>query len=481
MRRLVLLLALALLAAGCVKRESPAATGTTDDALETAADAPRAPAPGTPAAGAPTPAAPSPPARQNASASLPAPRPDVKVPAFAVPVLLGRVAIGAEPSVAVAPDSTVYVATPLSLWRSDDKGASFQPMGPPACPLVEDMACPVEGFGNNPGLRGGNDASLAVADDGTVLWAGMGSSGPENLPFQLSRDRGATWTDPDDLADDPIDRQWIVAGAGREIHVSWRELGARIATSASRDGGASWSAPVEAAEDGKQGPIAIDRAGARLYLPHVADREVRVARSLDGGATWNDSTVAALEGAPMIFPVAALDAAGTLYVVWADGGPALPSWHTAMPSVWLAASQDAGATWTAPRQLSTSGVPALFPWVDAGAPGRVVVAWYEATDPLPLGAPNTWHVAAAVSTTADLAEPVWKGARVTPEPIHVGNICPGGGGCTRPVEDRSLLDFFEVRILPEGGIVLAFAGDGDLRAATTHVYATRMIEGTPLR
>jgi hypothetical protein len=94
-------------------------------------------------------------------------------------------------------------------------------------------------------------------------------------------------------------------------------------------------------------------------------------------------------------------------------------------------------------------------------------------------APNVWHVKVVMSTTADLEKPVFKGAYVTDTPNHVGHICVVGSACF-PAQDRSLLDFFEIRLLPDGSPVLAFVGDGDVRLETVKVYATRMTEGTSL-
>ncbi|MEA3166507.1 MAG: hypothetical protein QOJ26_1379, partial [Thermoplasmata archaeon] len=85
-----------------------------------------------------------------------APRPAVQAPTFLPPVELGTLTLGAEPSVAIAPDGTVYVTTPLALWRSDDQGKTFKPMGEASCPAAQLPSCPgLEAY--DPGLVGGGD------------------------------------------------------------------------------------------------------------------------------------------------------------------------------------------------------------------------------------------------------------------------------------------------------------------------------------
>jgi len=149
--------------------------------------------------------------------------------------------------------------------------------------------------------------------------------------------------------------------------------------------------------------------------------------------------------------------------------------------VWLSSSTDHGVTWSKPVQISPKGVPAIFPWAVAGAPGRLAVAWYEGTTPTPSDrAPNVWHVAVAESTTADKDAPKFGEGFVSSDPNHVGPICTEGGLCTLTGNDRSLLDFFEIRLLPDGSPVLAFVGDADVHMATVKIYATRMTGGTTL-
>jgi hypothetical protein len=188
------------------------------------------------------------------------------------------------------------------------------------------------------------------------------------------------------------------------------------------------------------------------------------------------------------FPIAAVDAAGTVYLVWDEDratpqtGESLVDAEVVVPVTYLSADRDHGKTWSKPVRVSPEGKPSIFPWTAAGAPGRVVVAWYEGDYGTPSNrVPNVWHVAAAVSTTADADKPGFKHAFVSEDPDHVGPIRTEGIFCSLTGADRSLLGFFEVRILPDGSPVLACTADADAHEATLRVKATRMVEGTSLR
>jgi hypothetical protein len=431
-------------------------------------------------------------------------RPELKAPTFLAPVDLGVVTLGSEPSVAVAPDSTVYVATPGgSTWRSDDAGKTFKALGKPTC-IAPLPACPTsENDGN--GIDDGGDASLAVAPNGTVWSAGLGGSAGA-VPVQSSLDKGASWSKSYDVAlKNGSDREWVVANKTGSVFVSWRDFGASASCNdptgascpaapsgllmARLDPGQPWSKPVKVSADGHEGPIAVDNASDWIYLPHVdTQKSVMVARSMDGGRTWQDVAAAPLHADTYDFPIATVDAAGNVYVVWntdpsepddMQGGVAAN--NVIVPQVYYALSKDHGATWSKPAALSPAGVPALFPWAVAGSEGRLAVAWYEGTAPTPSDrVPNVWHVAVDMSVTADAEKAAFKEAFVSSSPNHVGPICTEGLLCSLTGADRSLLDFFEIRLLPDGSPVLAFVGDADVRMATVHVYASRMTEGTSM-
>ncbi|MHB8585051.1 MAG: sialidase family protein [Thermoplasmatota archaeon] len=443
-------------------------------------------------------------------------RPAITAPAFLPPLVLGDTPIGAEDSVAVAPDGTTYVATPIDVWRSDDMGKTFQPLGTKGCGLNDFEPVPLPDCGpydtTNPGLSGPGDGALAVSPNGTVWWAGLG--GRESIPVQYSLDKGKTWSKPWDAArGNSTDREWIVTDSLGHVFVSWRDFDNSSDTKCSGPAvpalqscqsppamvdmrvlaNGSWSPVLHVAPDRHEGPIVSDPASGWIYLP-LSDGVVSVARSHDMGKTWQMVNLTGTPALTHIFPVMTADTAGTLYLAYSADPNSPTNALSADPTglsqngwldqsqVFVSVSHDHGATWSKPMAVSPAGHTAIFPWVTAGAPGRVAVAWYEGT----LGTPNerlpdVWHVAVAMSTTADAASPTWKSSFVSETPNHIGSICTQGGLCLLTGGDRSLLDFFEMRLLPDGSPVLAFSADAPVRIATAQVQATRMTNGTSLR
>lgn len=410
---------------------------------------------------------------------------------FSTPVHLGDVLLGSEPSVAVATDGTAYVGSPGdALYRSDDAGLTWKGLGRTYCADLISVGgsagdlCPIKS--SDPGKDGGGDTSLVVGPDGTLYHLGL-SGNAGSIPFQVSVDKGNTFRPAIDLAyNHSTDRQWIMMDGAGVLHASWRDLDyGTVVERHSADKGVTWSPLLNVTEDGHQGPIAADPTTGTLYLPHVKGHEIWTAISHDGGNTWTDRKAAQSNTDTFDFPIAAVDSAGTVYVTYNTD----PTSHytvlfegiTSVPQVFLVASKDGGLTWTKPVAVSPKGIPAMFPWMAAGSAGRVVIAWYEGTLGTPSDrTPNAWHVAVAISLDADQAKPTFQETYVSENVNHVGGICLEGLLCNLSGGDRSLLDFFEVRILPDGSPVLAFAGDSTAYQAFTAVYATRMTSGPSL-
>ncbi len=426
-------------------------------------------------------------------------RPPLNPPSFREPVDLGIVDIGAEPNVAVDAHGVVYVSSPIALWKSLDGGATFQQLGDPACRKVyfEEIpsgTCPPGYETRRPPLEGGGDGDLATDATGKLYWVGLGGS-DWSVPFQTSSDHGETWTEPIDVADgEAADRQWLSVNPDGKVDVTWRTFGSadRLRLRSSPDGGQTWGPLRNITNDRLAGPHVRDGLTDNLYVPYWEDG-IRIARSINDGAAWEhflvhangrDSTLR-LHNPTYIFPVVAVDEAGALYAAWADDPPSesvAGLKEVARPRIQFSTSGDGGATWSAPATLSTPGKSALFPWIVAGKPGRVAVAWYEDAIGLPNeNLPDLWNVRLAESVTADHAIPEWTVGQANREPIHLGSICTDGGWCVLKGKDRSLLDFFEIAIGVDGHPVLAWAADGDQPRLNARVFSGRVVDGTPLR
>jgi hypothetical protein len=158
------------------------------------------------------------------------------------------------------------------------------------------------------------------------------------------------------------------------------------------------------------------------------------------------------------FPSATIDSAGNIYAVWAMNNA-----RTNEYMIWLAASHDHGQNFYGPFQVSQGPGAAVMPWIAAGNDGRVNIVYYATTTAVdPNIAPNTveWNVILAQSLNANSREPVFTSSPVSHHVNHRGTICNQGLLCGSGT--RSLLDFFQVAIGPDGLANVAYADNGAL-------------------
>ncbi|MFA5943876.1 MAG: sialidase family protein [Candidatus Thermoplasmatota archaeon] len=417
------------------------------------------------------------------------------------PVALPEVDLGSaagEPNIAVGADGAIYVSDPsIGIWRSDDGGASYRKMAAKS-------------------ITGGGDGDIVIDARGCIHWLGLfgtdakGEAAP--IPYQVSCDQGATFSDAVDLSNGTgSDREWIGQSQTGVLYASWRGSDAEgngvISTTTSFDGGANWTPLAVMSPDAVGGPIVAGRVPGQVFeamttfptgtLPTEGGSGIDLARSLDHGMTWEvlpvfvppQSAQFGLIGFPTsIFPVVAMDDAQTLYVVFSADQEAVAGTTpkaAARFGVYLTSSNDLGQSWSDPVLLSNPDHVALMPWIDAGAAGRVVVTWYENTLGLPADVlPDLWNVKLWESITADEASPEGVTVQLNALPNHIGAVCTSGTGCL--AGDRSLLDFFEVAIQPNGhpvatwGYSIAGTGVG-VSAQGANVFAGGIASGTPLR
>ena len=170
------------------------------------------------------------------------------------------------------------------------------------------------------------------------------------------------------------------------------------------------------------------------------------------------------------FPSAAIDSAGNLYVVWAINNS-----RTNEYMVWFAASHDHGQNFYGPFQVSQGPGAAVMPWIAGGDNGRVNIVYYATTTPVdPNVAPNTveWNVMFAQSLNANSREPVFTTSQASDHINHKGTICNLGLLCGSGT--RTLLDFFQVAIGPDGLANIAYADNG---LAPLHTSFARQTSG----
>jgi len=245
------------------------------------------------------------------------------------------------------------------------------------------------------------------------------------------------------------------------------------------------------------GPILVDpsdQSSKRLYViysisdaqsnlnpndgvpPYGPTRGIVVATSDDAGATWTSRYAAVAPQQPdgtkepamgAIFPWGSIDAAGNLYVVYnSTKGATGDHFHQ-----YYVYSKDHGVTWSKPVKLDRLGInngAAIYATSDAGAPGQLAVGWYESDNGTPSSVSDqtTWTPHIAEITHATSAHPTIVEQAVTNIPDHRGGICLQGilCGIGPGSSDRSLLDFFQVKINPLTGLVgIAYADNGGFR------------------
>jgi hypothetical protein len=185
-----------------------------------------------------------------------------------------------------------------------------------------------------------------------------------------------------------------------------------------------------------------------------------------------------------IFPALATDAAGNVYIAWID-----ESDH----QVYFSSSSDAGSTWTTPiRVNSPPAVSNAWVWAHAGEAGSLALAWYG-TDRAgdsdefpnwfddPQGATEfEWFGYVAAITKATSNAPTIAQQRFTEKPMHYGQICQGGIGCTLSSGDRTMADFFAVFLDREGALRFVY-NDTTSQHHGAHVFEVRQLKGKLLR
>ena len=382
-----------------------------------------------------------------------------------------------EPSIWVHTDGTIYLSgiagfsnTTSYVWRSRNGGRTFDLLDAHLAPNVADprhRPCTASG--------GGGDSDVIVDRTGRVMLSDLQA---ENLAINWSTDGGDNWQCNTLAASTPEeDRQWLAPSPAadddgpnidayhvyRDLVVGALPVGALVKPiqmhlDVTRDGGATWTAQSVYGKGliSQSGPIFTHRDGT-VYQVFEGQNGVYVARSGDEGKTWELKPVSQRLSSPgNQFIGGDVDEAGNLFVAWTEAG----SWD-----VLFSASTDRGEHWTEPVRINPPESETTdFPWVAAGKAGDVAVAWYGAKGaftPDAGEAGTRWDVWAARSVEGTKAHPTFEVGKLTEIPPHFGAICNSGLACdTTSPGDRSLGDFFEIDIAPDGSLMAVFNDNG---------------------
>jgi hypothetical protein len=427
--------------------------------------------------------------------------------AFRTTVLQNQKAYG-EPSLAVADDNRhVAVCVPggageTSVWYSADEGRTF-------------------GTSHTNSDNGGGDCELDYLPDGTLLNADLEIT---DSAIRYSKDFGKTWQG-DQTAGLEQDRQWFAHSKdGKTAYLVYHDFAAEAEFYAqSNDGGMTWptadaahpvNGPDQVAPGGAttpakgqaasfidqggntfSGPMLISPDGRDMYVmysisdlgsnvtastpPYGPTRGVVVAhKGPEDQFFTNKSAVTSTDGKAIngaIFPWGTVDNAGNVYVLYNSDKGSPGHFHT-----YYVFSTDKANTWSDP--VKVDDVPLaqgaqVYSTGDGGAAGVLDIAWYG-TDKATSPADNTatWQVHFAQVRNATSASPQISRQLITADPIHKGNICLNGLLCILG-GDRSLADFFELQVGPDGMANIAYADNTGWDDTKGHVVFAKQTSG----
>ena len=441
--------------------------------------------------------------------------PTADAPKYSTPILIDDVRAGGEPVIAVTKQGSILVsahpgfthyhpsepthppveilrdyAGQVYLFRSTDNGTTWANIGAPGG----------TGMGPRSGGLGVSDPDFTVMADGAICYTDLEALAAAST--SCSSDDGQTWlTTGNPLASGrPVDRQWLASYKDELYFTANYFAGANFR--ASTDKGITWedrgTTPCE-------GDVLANPANGHLYQ---SCNGTGITVSTDAGVTWGEPAGPkdAKDGGSRMLNEPALDAAGNVWVTWADGERAL---H-------VAGTPDEGKTWpweydltphfhqfsatprvtynfTAGQGPKLESMPTngsyVWPWVSAGSAGRIAVSWIGSFDTVASDTyDGPWFIFTAFLLDATAQAPTVVVTQLTPLPIHIGPICQGGTGCQvssmqgDASGDRRLGDFFETTVEPGTGQLLGVWSNTNEHPADVvgHVQFVRQTGGIAL-
>jgi hypothetical protein len=362
----------------------------------------------------------------------------------------------------------------VNTWTSPDGGVNWYR------DRYLDSPCPTSPTNND----GFSDPDLTQDAGGRVYNTGINLV---NDSLFSSIDGGQTWDKGTADCHDG-DRPWLAgananqvfmgtdtlegSGTGHQVFVS-NDGGQTCTTTGIDDNGSladggTWSA---------FGKLYYDRVAATVVEPAIFQHGdgsfgVGISTMPNGGSAFTPHE--GFRGTSMYghWSAIAIDAAGTVYVVWdtdnrqagtSGGCNGAPT--PAANSIMMISTDDLGKTWSAPVTVAHPGTRVLWPWIAAGS-----VVWYqtEKQDGLPdLDCqPGHIHVMEDSLTNASGKNPSGTIVDAVGRYIHDGWVCQGGTTCVATGQDRRLGDYF-TNALDARGCVLIATGDTRLTDPTT--------------
>ena len=363
---------------------------------------------------------------------------------------------------------------------------------------------------------GGGDTTHAIDDQGVIYFGDLEGALTE-LDCSVSNDKGNNWRkNPACVPFSGTDRQWLAVDNGSNHTIGAAGAADNTVFYAFHDvalGHLLFSSPgstgvgdatgglifTPASTDtttglfydggGNCGEIVFDPVSRNLYYSCGAGDhiEVVIGHVNPGQRTGISFTTHVLSQSPggevsNLFPPLAVDSAGNVYVVWSDTGD-----H----NLYYQYSTNQGATWSPTVKISQPPAKSnVFAWAEAGTPGNLVAIWLgndsaTLSDNMPnwssdpaAAALFPWFGYVALIKNANTPSPLIDQSRFTEKPMHYGQICNSGIGCTAqvPQGDRTMADFLSVDLAPDGAIQILF-NDVSSQYHGAHLFIARQLKG----
>jgi hypothetical protein len=460
---------------------------------------------------------------------------------FGQPTISGIQGVGFEEDIRLDPTNSnrIYTSVPGSLssntswiWRSTDRGHTFKWV-PAAAPLTGKVnSCAGGGDTelevDSAGHLYFNDLTLANfstarSDDNGASFVCSNTGVPDTA---VDRQWYATDGDPTSggsiyLVNDEIGPGGVVCGSsvGNNVLVMYRSPVGAGPTAGIEFGPANKVTAALSCDEGIMGNVEVSPVATKtglngatlptavrhVYVPHddatlskiligrcfpVAFGPPVANQSDPSGLNCVDLPIADLGSGNKTggdFPTLAIDRAGNLYVVW-EQAPVVAG-KVGDTALFYAFSTNEGNTWSAPIKVPTGNlVNNVFAWTAAGGDGRVNISWVGTTahvDPADAsctqGGPDAVHGIWSLYMTQTQNGHSTSGVTFKPPSlagqhyIHKGTIQTLlGGQCG----DRTLGDFFQMRIGADGEANLSYADSNNIDAVfAPHAMYVRQTGG----
>jgi hypothetical protein len=281
-----------------------------------------------------------------------------------------------EPFVAINPNNPNHMVVGANSWQAGD--GHFEVYAYVTFNGGRTWTASQPYINRNASRLNAADPTVAFGSKGEVYFAFVALS-PAQGAVAVSRsvDGGLTWSSQRWATSftTGADKPALIANGG-SLHVFYQN--GTLMTTVSRDGSLSWGSPAAIEVGGRNAAPVV--ANGAVHVFYSTAGSIKVARLSDPGNGYSIQTVAnvtALQARPTryrasIYPAAAADSKGNMYVAWADGR------NTGRGNDILYSRSISGG-WSAPVTVNTDAGSSdqLMPALAVGKDGAVNISWLD--------------------------------------------------------------------------------------------------------